>query len=126
MYSWLTNCCSLTYRYVYFVKSLVMLLLCCYFSLYHCIWLYENKDILYITGAHGTELPPPNFLFTYLFSMKFLYYGISSLFPLLTCSCPYSYNLMLTPTCICRSYILYNSVPRAPVLVWHLFVGYGG
>jgi hypothetical protein len=22
-----------------------MLLLCCYFSLYHCIWLYENKDI---------------------------------------------------------------------------------
>ena len=43
MYSWLTHCCSLTY--VYFVKSLVMLLLCCYFSLYHCIWLYENKDI---------------------------------------------------------------------------------
>jgi hypothetical protein len=26
-------------------KSLVMLLLCCYFSLYHCIWLYENKDM---------------------------------------------------------------------------------
>jgi hypothetical protein len=22
-----------------------MLLLGCYFSLYHCIWLYENKDI---------------------------------------------------------------------------------
>jgi hypothetical protein len=22
-----------------------MLLLCCYFSLYHCIWLYENNDI---------------------------------------------------------------------------------
>jgi hypothetical protein len=21
------------------------MLLCCYFSLYHCIWLYENKDI---------------------------------------------------------------------------------
>jgi hypothetical protein len=37
-----THCCSLTY--VYFVNSLVMLLLCCYFSLYHCIWLYENKD----------------------------------------------------------------------------------
>jgi hypothetical protein len=35
--------CSLTY--VYFVKSLVMLLSCCYFSLYHCILLYENKDI---------------------------------------------------------------------------------
>jgi hypothetical protein len=30
---------------VYFVNSLVMLLLCCYFSLYQCIWLYENKDI---------------------------------------------------------------------------------
>ena len=29
-----------------------MLLLCCYFSLYHCIWLYENKDIIIflITG----------------------------------------------------------------------------
>jgi hypothetical protein len=38
-----THCCSLTY--VYFVNILVMLLLCCYFSLYHCIWLYENKDI---------------------------------------------------------------------------------
>jgi hypothetical protein len=45
LYSWLTHCCSLTY--VYFVKSLVMLLLCCYFSLYHCIWLYENKDIYF-------------------------------------------------------------------------------
>ena len=30
---------------VYFVNSLVMLLLCCYFSLYQRIWLYENKDI---------------------------------------------------------------------------------
>ena len=30
---------------VYFVNSLVMLLLCCYFSLYQSIWLYENKDI---------------------------------------------------------------------------------
>jgi hypothetical protein len=38
-----THCCSLTY--VYFINSLVMLLLCCYFSLYHYIWLYENKDI---------------------------------------------------------------------------------
>jgi hypothetical protein len=42
LYSWFTHCCSLAY--VYFVKSLVMLLLCYYFSLYHCIWLYENKD----------------------------------------------------------------------------------
>jgi hypothetical protein len=41
--SFVLHCCSLAY--VYFVNSLVMLLLCCYFSLYHCIWLYENKDI---------------------------------------------------------------------------------
>ena len=48
--------CSLTY--VYFVKSLVMLLLCCYFSLYHCIWLYENKDIYSYSlnmSSSGTE-----------------------------------------------------------------------
>ena len=25
------------------------MLLCCYFSLYHCIWLYENKDIYTFT-----------------------------------------------------------------------------
>jgi hypothetical protein len=34
-----------------FVNSLVMLLLCCYFSVYHCIWLYENKDIYTITAS---------------------------------------------------------------------------
>jgi len=62
------------------------------------------------TGARGTDLPPLptlfNFLFAYLFPIKFLYFfKISSLFFLnLTCSCPYSYNLMLT-TYMCRHYI---------------------
>jgi hypothetical protein len=99
-----------------------------------------------LTGARGTDLPSPlffssNFLFTNLFSIKFLYFFIiSSLFvrvtdlppPLffrtfclqiyfqwnffisllfhlffliLTCLCQYSYNLILTTTCMCRPYI---------------------
>ena len=65
-----------------------------------------------ITGGRGTELLPPpfsyNFLFTYLFSIQFLYFFIiSSLFLILTCSCPYSYSLMLTVTYMFRPY-LYN------------------
>jgi hypothetical protein len=59
--------------------------------------------VLY-TGARGTDHPPfSNFLFTNLFSIKFLYFFIiSSLFFLiLTCSCQYSFNLMLTSNCIC-------------------------
>ena len=61
--------------------------------------------VLY-TGARGTEHAPfSNFLFTNLFSIKFLYFFIiSSLFPILTCSCQYSYNLMLTSNCMCRPY----------------------
>ena len=30
---------------VYFVNSLAMLLLCCCFSQYDCIWLYENNNM---------------------------------------------------------------------------------
>ena len=73
--------------------------------------------VLRPTGARGTELPPPvfsNFLFTYLFSIKFLYFFIiSSLFFLiLTYSCQYSYNLMLTATHMFRSYIYTNYPTR--------------
>jgi hypothetical protein len=42
-----------------------------------------------------------NFLFTNLFSIKFLYFLIISSL-ILTCSCQYSYNLMLTSNCMCR------------------------
>ena len=45
-------------------------------------WLNELGS--WITGARGTDLPPPfsNFLFTNLFSITFLYFFIiSSLFP---------------------------------------------
>ena len=46
------------------------------------------------------------FLFTYLFSIKFLYFFIiSSLFLILACSCPYTYNFMLTLNCMRRPYI---------------------
>jgi hypothetical protein len=45
----------------------------------------DTKGVIRITGARGTDLPPPffsNFLFTNLFSIKFLYFFIiSSLFP---------------------------------------------
>ena len=69
---------------------------------------YVTKAFIFIvgcTGARGTDHPPfSNFLFTNLFSIKFL--CISLLFHLffliLTCSCQYSYNLMLTSNCMCR------------------------
>jgi hypothetical protein len=56
---------------------------------------------------HGLTTPLlSSFLFTNLFSITFLYFFIiSSLFPYLTCSCQYSYNLMLTSNCMCRPYI---------------------
>ena len=42
---------------------------------------YTREYPMYFTGARGTDLPPP-FLFTNLFSIKFLYFFIiSSLFP---------------------------------------------
>jgi hypothetical protein len=56
---------------------------------------------------HG---PPPfsNFLFTNLFSIKCLYFFLlfHHFFLILTCSCQYSYNLMLTSNCMCRPYSL--------------------
>ena len=45
----------------------------------------DTKGVIRITGARGTDLSPPlfpNFLFTNLFSIKFLYFFIiSSFFP---------------------------------------------
>ena len=59
------------------------------------------------TGACGTDLPPPPFFKLSVY--KFIFNKISLLFHLffliLTCSCHYSYNLMLTTTCMCRPYI---------------------
>jgi hypothetical protein len=47
-----------------------------------------------------------NFLFANLFSIKFLYFLLFHLFFLiLTCSCQYSYNFMLTTICMFRPYI---------------------
>ena len=63
-------------------------------------------------GARGTDHPPfSNFLFTTLFSIKFLYFFIiSSLFPYFNLFVDqYSYNLMLTSNCICRPYINTNN-----------------
>ena len=63
------------------------------------------------TGARGKDHPPfSNFLLTNLLSIKFLQDFISLLFHLffiiLTCPCQYSYNLMLTSNCMCRSYYI--------------------
>ena len=55
-------------------------------------------------GARGTD-PPPFFL---TFCLQIIFNKISLLFHLffliLTCSCQYSYNLMLTSNCMCRPY----------------------
>jgi hypothetical protein len=72
------------------------------------------------TGARGTDLPSPffsNFLFTNLFSIKislFLSYFI--FFLILTCSCQYSYNLMLTSNCMCRHTV---TVDPIQILIIH-------
>ena len=75
---------------------------------YHC----DFCSWMHMCSWHGLATPPPffftNFLFTNSFSIK-----IPLLFPLffliLTCSCQYSYNLMLTTTCMCQPYI--DTVP---------------
>ena len=68
--------------------------------------------LLLYTGARGTDhLTFSNFLFSNLFSIKFLYFFIiSSLFPYFNLFVDqYSYNLMLTSNCICRPYINTNN-----------------
>ena len=71
--------------------------------------LFSNKWSvfqLFSTGARGTELPPPpfsNFPVTCLFKKKSLLFHLFFLY--LTCSCPYSYNLMQTVSIL---YVLYS------------------
>jgi hypothetical protein len=64
---------------------------------------------MYRRSWHG---PPPfsNFLFTNLFSIKFLYFILifHLFFLILTCSCQYSCNFMLTSNCMCRPYNSYR------------------
>ena len=102
--------------YLYFVSNLhctrsVFYQLKCSDQEPKCEWELEDGfhgEVVKTTGARGTDHPPfSNFLFTNLFSIKFLYFFIiSSLFFLiLSCSCQYSYNLMLTSNCMCRPYI---------------------
>jgi len=64
-----------------------------------------------ITGARRTELPPlPIFkLSVYIFIFNknvFIPFLFHLFFLILTCSCPYSYNLMLTVTYMCWPYII--------------------
>ena len=50
-----------------------------------------------------------NFLFTNLFKKKiFISLLFHLFFLILTCSCQYSYNLMSTSNCMCRSYMEYT------------------
>jgi hypothetical protein len=73
-------------------------------------WCYNALHVhLKTTGARGTDLPPPLFLtfclqiyFQYIFFISLLFHLF---FLILTCSCQYSYNLMLTSNCMCRHYI---------------------
>ena len=65
-----------------------------------------------------TGIIPPPFFFK-LSVYIFIFNRISLLFHLfyliLTCSCPYSYNLMLTATYMCRFYI-YTNYPKGKKL----------
>jgi hypothetical protein len=52
-----------------------------FFDKENCSFKLSNLQCFYITGARGTDLPPPlfsNFLFTNLFSIQFLYFFITS------------------------------------------------
>ena len=80
-----------------------------------CVDLMDMSKYRYIVKITTISImsiqlsPPPfsNFLFTYLFSIKFLYFVIMKfhLFSLiLACSYEYSYNLMLTATIMFRSF----------------------
>ena len=73
----------------------------------HVIFPYQEHRRLW----HGLTIPLfSNFLFTNLFSINFLISLLFHLFFLiLTCSCQYSYNLMLTSNCMCRHYIDTNN-----------------
>jgi hypothetical protein len=77
-------------------------------------WCYNALHVhLKTTGARGTDLPPPLFLtfclqiyFQYIFFISLLFHLF---FLILTCSCQYSCNLMLTTICMCRHYIDTNN-----------------
>ena len=60
------------------------------------------------TGARGTDLPPPffsNFLFTNVFSIKFLYFFIiSSLFPYFNLFVSIFIQSYVNINCMCRPY----------------------
>ena len=72
------------------------------------------------TGAHDTELPPPffNFLFTYLFSIKFLYFFIiSSRFPYFNLFVLISIQSYVNSTYMFRFYIYQLSTRQeTPIL----------
>ena len=81
------------------------------------IFFKHTLDTIYLhvfaTGAPGTDSPLPFFL-TFCLQIYFQKnFFISLLFHLffliLTCSCQYSYNLMLTSNCMCRPYIDTNN-----------------
>ena len=72
----------------------------------HCLVFYIDTGLGHRRSWHG---PPPFFL-TFCLQIYFQQnFFISLLFHLffliLTCSCQYSYNLMLTSNCMCRPYI---------------------
>jgi hypothetical protein len=84
----------------------------------------QHEQIVPQAFVARNPLPPFNFLFTYLFSIKYLYFFIiSSIFLILTCSCQYSYNLMLTATCrICANYVLVYYIYLLYFLLYRGFI----
>jgi hypothetical protein len=77
-------------------------------------WCYNALHVqLKNKGARGMDLPPPLFLtfclqiyFQYIFFISLLFHLF---FLILTYLCQYSYNLLLTPICMCRPYIDTNN-----------------
>ena len=78
---------AIIFQYVYFIPQKAKSFAITYFCVacYSINWFHNlRRHFVYKVSARDTELPPPffNFLFTYLFSIQFLYFFIiSSLFP---------------------------------------------
>ena len=72
------------------------------FSLADTFYMFWRQTLV----ARNYHRPFLNFLFMYLFSIKFLYHFIYFSLFLIVFMFMYSYNLMVTTTFICRPYII--------------------
>ena len=90
----------------------------------HCYTYFSNKDVIRAIYIFFLFYLCNFFLLSvYIFIFNknvFISFLFHLFFLILTCSCPYSYNLMLTATSMCRPYILI--IHRAFLLPYKLSV----